>query len=144
MRLSRVTQTYGRILPSHPKPHADAYFEHFLNDFRQYMANSPSLKSHLYKLMNDKKEFLELAGATTRTRSSAPVSRKGRGALLLYLHRKATKNWFLRAAAGPNRERKTLILPYGVHFTSVDEWAACLHGFRQVRECQCPAMGKAE
>lgn len=38
----------------------------------------PTLKSHLYRLMNEKKEFLEIAGSSTRTRSSAPVYRKGR------------------------------------------------------------------
>lgn len=38
----------------------------------------PTLKNHLLKLMNEKKEFLEIAGATTRTRSSSPVYRKGR------------------------------------------------------------------
>lgn len=40
--------------------------------------SKPTLKNHLLKLMNEKKEFLEIAGASTRTRSSSPVYKKGR------------------------------------------------------------------
>lgn len=40
--------------------------------------SKPTLKNHLFKLMNEKKEFLEIAGASTRTRSSSPVYKKGR------------------------------------------------------------------
>jgi len=38
----------------------------------------PTLKNHLFKLMQEKKEFLEIAGGSGRTRSSSPVYRKGR------------------------------------------------------------------
>ena len=38
----------------------------------------PTLKNHLFKLMQEKKEFLEIPGASTRTRSSAPAYRKGK------------------------------------------------------------------
>jgi len=37
-----------------------------------------TLKNHWVKLMQEKKEYLELPGASTRTRSSAPVYRKGK------------------------------------------------------------------
>lgn len=40
--------------------------------------SKPTLKNHLLKLMNEKKEFLEIPGASTRTRSSSPVYKKGR------------------------------------------------------------------
>ena len=38
----------------------------------------PTLKNHLFKLMQEKKEFLEIVGSSTRTRTSSPVYRKGR------------------------------------------------------------------
>jgi hypothetical protein len=38
----------------------------------------PTLKSHLFKLMQEKKEYLEIQGASTRTRSTSPVYRKGK------------------------------------------------------------------
>ena len=38
----------------------------------------PTLKNHLLKLMTEKKEYLEITGASTRTRSSAPAYKKGR------------------------------------------------------------------
>ena len=37
-----------------------------------------TLNNHLFKLMQEKKEFLAITGAATRTRSSSPVYRKGR------------------------------------------------------------------
>lgn len=37
-----------------------------------------TLKNHLFKLIQEKKEYLEIAGASTRTRSSSPVCRKGK------------------------------------------------------------------
>lgn len=40
--------------------------------------SKPTLMNHLMKLMNEKKEFLEIAGASTRTRSTSPVYRKGK------------------------------------------------------------------
>lgn len=40
--------------------------------------SKPTLKNHLFKLIQEKKEFLEIAGASTRTRSSSPVYKKGR------------------------------------------------------------------
>jgi len=40
--------------------------------------SAPTLKNHLLKLMQEKKEYLEIAGASTRTRSSSPVYRNGR------------------------------------------------------------------
>lgn len=38
----------------------------------------PTLKNHLFRLMQEKKEYLEIVGASSRTRSSSPVYRKGR------------------------------------------------------------------
>ena len=40
--------------------------------------SKPTLKNHLLKLMTEKKEYLEIPGASTRTRSSSPVYKKGR------------------------------------------------------------------
>lgn len=40
--------------------------------------SKPTLKSHLLKLMQEKKEYLEIPGASTRTRSSSPVYRGGK------------------------------------------------------------------
>ncbi|WP_243367375.1 hypothetical protein [Fundidesulfovibrio soli] len=40
--------------------------------------SKPTLKNHLMKLMQEKKVYLEIPGATTRTRSSSPVYKKGR------------------------------------------------------------------
>lgn len=40
--------------------------------------SKPTLKNHLFKLIQEKKEFLEIAGASTRTRSTSPVYRKGK------------------------------------------------------------------
>ena len=40
--------------------------------------SKPTLKNHLMKLMNEKKEYLEIPGASTRNRSSSPVYRKGK------------------------------------------------------------------
>jgi len=42
------------------------------------IVSKTTLKNHLFKLMNEKKEFLAIAEATTRTRSSAPVYKNGR------------------------------------------------------------------
>jgi len=38
----------------------------------------PTLKNHLMKLMQEKKEYLEIPGSSTRTRASAPVYKKGK------------------------------------------------------------------
>lgn len=38
----------------------------------------PTLKNHLFKLMQEKKAYLEIPGAATRTRSSFPVYKKGK------------------------------------------------------------------
>ena len=38
----------------------------------------PTLKNHLLKLMQEKKEYLEIPGSSTRTRSSSPVFRSGK------------------------------------------------------------------
>lgn len=40
--------------------------------------SKPTLKNHLMKLMHEKKEYLEIPGASTRTRASSPVYKKGR------------------------------------------------------------------
>jgi len=40
--------------------------------------SKPTLMNHLMKLMQEKKEFLEIAGAATRTRASSPVYRGGK------------------------------------------------------------------
>ena len=40
--------------------------------------SKPTLKNHLLKLMNEKKEYLEIAGSSTRTRSSSPIYRGGK------------------------------------------------------------------
>lgn len=38
----------------------------------------PTLKNHLFKLMQEKKEYLEISGSSARSRSSSPVYRKGK------------------------------------------------------------------
>jgi hypothetical protein len=40
--------------------------------------SKPTLKNHLLKLMTEKKEYLEIPGASTRTRSTSPVYRGGK------------------------------------------------------------------
>ena len=40
--------------------------------------SKPTLMNHLMKLMQQKKEFLEIKGSSTRTRSTSPVYRGGR------------------------------------------------------------------
>jgi vancomycin resistance protein YoaR len=40
--------------------------------------SKPTLMNHLMKLMQEKKEFLEIAGSGTRTRSTSPVCRGGK------------------------------------------------------------------
>jgi len=42
------------------------------------VVSKTTLKNHLFKLIQEKKEFLEIVGGSTRTRSSAPVYKKGR------------------------------------------------------------------
>ncbi|GAB6037373.1 hypothetical protein JCM15519_19320 [Fundidesulfovibrio butyratiphilus] len=38
----------------------------------------PTLKSHLFKLMTEKKEYLEIPGSSTRGRATSPVYRRGK------------------------------------------------------------------
>lgn len=38
----------------------------------------PTLKNHLFKLMTEKKEYLEIPGSSTRTRATSPVYRGGK------------------------------------------------------------------
>lgn len=38
----------------------------------------PTLKNHLFKLMQDKKEFLEISGSSVRTRSTSPAFKNGK------------------------------------------------------------------
>lgn len=38
----------------------------------------PTLKNHLFRLMQEKKEFLEITGSSERTRSSSPTFKKGK------------------------------------------------------------------
>jgi len=38
----------------------------------------PTLKSHLFKLMTEKKEYLEIPGSSTRSRATSPVYRGGK------------------------------------------------------------------
>lgn len=40
--------------------------------------SKPTLKNHLMKLMTEKKEYLEIKGSSTRTRSTSPVYRGGK------------------------------------------------------------------
>ncbi|GFK95384.1 hypothetical protein NNJEOMEG_03247 [Fundidesulfovibrio magnetotacticus] len=40
--------------------------------------SKPTLKNHLFKLIQEKKEYLAIAGASTRTRNTSPVFRGGR------------------------------------------------------------------
>ena len=42
------------------------------------IVSKTTLKNHLFKLIQEKKEFLAIAGASTRTRTSAPVYKKDR------------------------------------------------------------------
>lgn len=40
--------------------------------------SAPTLKNHVFKLMQEKKEFLEISGMNPRTRSSSSVYKKGK------------------------------------------------------------------
>jgi hypothetical protein len=40
--------------------------------------SKPTLKNHLFKLIQEKKEFLAIPGSSTRTRSTSPVYKKGK------------------------------------------------------------------
>lgn len=40
--------------------------------------SKPTLKSHLFKLIQEKKEFLEIPGISERSRSSSPAFKKGK------------------------------------------------------------------
>lgn len=40
--------------------------------------SKPTLKNHLFRLMNEKQEFLAITGASTRTRTSSPAYKKGK------------------------------------------------------------------